>query len=93
MPCARVTGIVDELKSNPPPLPVDEIAEAIQFLQWLLADNFTFLGLRDYGCDGQTLKPDFDGALGIMRARVLCVRRRGSSSRPRLWRSCRSRAR
>ncbi|HLA19821.1 MAG TPA: NAD-glutamate dehydrogenase, partial [Pseudolabrys sp.] len=74
---ARVTGIVDELKSNPPPLPVDEIAEAIQFLQWLLADNFTFLGLRDYVCDGQTLKPDFDGALGIMRARELRVLRRG----------------
>jgi glutamate dehydrogenase len=74
---ARVTGIVVELKSNPPPLPVDEIAEAIQFLQWLLADNFTFLGLRDYVCDGQTLKPDFDGALGIMRARELRVLRRG----------------
>ncbi|MBI2713204.1 MAG: NAD-glutamate dehydrogenase [Rhizobiales bacterium] len=74
---ARVTGIVDELRSNPPPLPVDEIAEAIQFLQWLLADNFTFLGLRDYVCDGQALKPDFDGALGIMRARELRVLRRG----------------
>ena len=44
----RVNGIVTELKTNPPPLPVDEIAEAIQFLQWLLADNFTFLGVRDY---------------------------------------------
>ena len=66
---ARVTGIVDELKSNPPPLPVDEIAEAIQFLQWLLADNFTFLGLRNYTFDGNTLKPDFDSALGIMRLR------------------------
>ncbi|HWE79328.1 MAG TPA: NAD-glutamate dehydrogenase, partial [Pseudolabrys sp.] len=36
----RVNGIVADLKSNPPPLPVDELAEAIQFLQWLLADNF-----------------------------------------------------
>jgi glutamate dehydrogenase len=74
---ARVSGIVDELKHNPPPLPVDEIAEAVQFLQWLLSDNFTFLGLRDYVCDGQTLKPDYDGALGIMRARELRVLRRG----------------
>ena len=39
----RINGIVADLKTNPPPLPVDEIAEAIQFLQWLLADNFTFL--------------------------------------------------
>ena len=44
----RVTAIVAELKATPPPLPVGEIAEAIQFLQWLLSDNFTFLGVRDY---------------------------------------------
>ena len=50
----RVTASVDELKTNPPPLPVDEIAEAIQFLQWLLADNFTFLGVRDYAFDGHS---------------------------------------
>jgi len=43
----RVTAIATELKSNPPPLPVDEIAEAIQFLQWLLADNFTLIGEDD----------------------------------------------
>lgn len=74
---ARVDTIIAELKSNPPPLPVDEIAEAIQFLQWLLADNFTFLGLRDYVFDSEALKPDFDTALGIMRARELRVLRRG----------------
>src|SRR5665647_3247370 len=73
----RVSAVVAELKTNPPPLPVDEIAEAIQFLQWLLADNFTLLGLRDYVFDGQALTPDFDGALGIMRARELRVLRRG----------------
>ncbi|HEX6213607.1 MAG TPA: hypothetical protein VFZ38_02250, partial [Vicinamibacterales bacterium] len=44
----RVTGVVAELKDNPPPLPVGEIAEAIQFLQWLKDDNFTFLGVRNY---------------------------------------------
>ena len=73
----RVTAIVTELKDNPPPLPVDEIAEAIQFLQWLSTDNFTFLGLRDYVFDGQALKPNFDTALGIMRTRELRVLRRG----------------
>ncbi len=45
---ARVAELIAELKANPPPLPVDEIAEAVQFLEWLLADNFTFLGIRDY---------------------------------------------
>ena len=74
----RVDAIVTELKTNPPPLPVDEIAEAIQFLQWLLADNFTFLGVRDYRVDGQALEPDFESALGIMRSRELRVLKRGN---------------
>ena len=73
----RVNAVIAELKTNPPPLPVDEIAEAIQFLQWLSADHFTFLGLRDYTFDGHTLKPDFDSALGIMRDRELKVLKRG----------------
>ncbi|HET9714824.1 MAG TPA: NAD-glutamate dehydrogenase [Pseudolabrys sp.] len=73
----RITSIIGELKGNPPPLPVAEIAEAIQFLQWLMADNFTFLGVRDYVVDGQSLKPDFDSALGIMRSRELRVLKRG----------------
>jgi glutamate dehydrogenase len=74
----RVQSIVTDLKTNPPPLSVDEIAEAIQFLQWLLADNFTFLGVRNYSFDGNTLVPDFDGALGIMRSRELRVLKRGN---------------
>ena len=52
-PCSSASAAWSaELKTNPPPLPVDEIAEAIQFLQWLLADNFTFLGMRNYIFDG-----------------------------------------
>ncbi len=74
----RINANIAELKANPPPLPVDEIAETIQFLQWLLADNFTFLGLRDYNVDGQSLQPDFDSALGIMRSRELRVLKRGT---------------
>ena len=74
----RVNAAVAELKTNPPPLPVDEIAEAIQFLQWLLADNFTFLGARNYTFDGNTLAADADGALGIMRSPELKVLKRGA---------------
>ncbi|MGC1973978.1 MAG: NAD-glutamate dehydrogenase [Pseudolabrys sp.] len=74
----RVDAIITELKTNPPPLPVDEIAEAIQFLQWLLADNFTFLGVRNYRVDGQAFEPDFESALGIMRSRELRVVKRGN---------------
>ena len=74
----RVDGVVADLKTNPPPLPVDEVAEAVQFLQWLLADNFTFLGVRNYTFDGNGLQPDFDDALGIMRSRELRVLKQGS---------------
>ncbi|MGB7256936.1 MAG: NAD-glutamate dehydrogenase [Pseudolabrys sp.] len=74
---ARVNAMVTELKNNPPPLPVDEIAETIQFLQWLLADNFTFLGVRDYMLKGSALDPVFESGLGIMRSRDLRVLRRG----------------
>src|SRR5215470_14211044 len=45
---ARASEVASELKANPPPLAADEIAEAIQFLQWIAADNFTLLGARDY---------------------------------------------
>ena len=30
----RVGDVIAELKANPPPVPVDDIAEAIQFLEW-----------------------------------------------------------
>jgi len=73
----RIDNIVAELELNPPPLPVDEIAEAIQFLQWLCANNFTFLGMRDYGCENGTPVPDFSTALGVMRSPEVRVLRRG----------------
>jgi glutamate dehydrogenase len=74
----RVAEVVGDLKNNPPPLPVDEIAEAIQFLDWLRANNFTFLGLRDYVVDGNELKPIAENALGIMRQPDMRVLRRGN---------------
>ncbi len=74
----RVNGVIADLKTKPPPLPIDEIAEAIQFLQWLSADNFTFLGVREYKFDGNTLNPDFNSALGIMRDHELKVLKRGN---------------
>ena len=41
---ARVRGVIAELRTGPPPLAVEEIAEAIQFLEWMADDNFTLLG-------------------------------------------------
>jgi glutamate dehydrogenase len=67
----RVTTLIGELKNRPPALPVDEIAESIQFLEWLMDDNFTFLGVRDYSFDqnGDVLTAIAVSALGILRGR------------------------
>ena len=78
---ARVEQAIMTFRSNPPPLPIDEVAEANQFLQWLCADNFTFLGLREY-----RFSPDADASddistgegLGILRDPDVKVLRRGT---------------
>jgi glutamate dehydrogenase len=78
----RVSDIVADMKSNPPPIVVEEIAETIQFLQWLIAGNFTFVGIRDYVFAGKdsNFKAVPDGALGILRAEDLQVLRRNDQS-------------
>src|SRR5438876_543876 len=74
----RVADVVAELKANPPPLLAGEIAEAIAFLEWLLDNNFTFLGIRDYGFTASqaALEPIFESGLGILRSRDMAVLRR-----------------
>jgi glutamate dehydrogenase len=77
---ARVSEVAAELKANPPPLPADEIAEAIQFLQWIAADNFTLLGARDYAFtdSDDALKPKFETGLGLLRSPEMRLLRRGN---------------
>ena len=69
---ARVTALVEEIKSRPPALAVDDIAETIQFLEWLMEDNFTFLGMRDYRFepDGKALAVTPASSLGTLRPRA-----------------------
>jgi len=43
----RARAVIADLRANPPPLPVEEIAEAIQFLEWIVDDNFTLLVPRE----------------------------------------------
>ena len=75
---ARVGEVIAELKASPPPLPAAEIAEAIAFLEWLVDDNFTFLGIRNYRFTAaqDTLEPVFDSGLGILRSRDMTLLRR-----------------
>src|SRR5713101_7755725 len=78
---ARVEQAIKTFSSNPPPLPIDEVAEASQFLQWLCADNFTFLGLREYRFSSDT---DASGeisagpGLGILHEPDVKILRRGA---------------
>jgi glutamate dehydrogenase len=66
---ARVRDVIADIRASPPPLQVGEIAEAVQFLDWLLADNFTFLGVRNYVLHEDTgLTPVFETGLGVMRS-------------------------
>ena len=78
----RLAGAIATLRETPPPLPADEIAEAAAFLQWLVDDNFTFLGAREY-----TLVPDDEGGrleavegtgLGILLDPEVKLLRRGT---------------
>jgi glutamate dehydrogenase len=59
------------LADNPPPLAPHRSAEAMAFLEWLAADNFTLLGARRYRLEGDlddpTMQPQSDVALGILR--------------------------
>jgi glutamate dehydrogenase len=77
---ARASEVAAELRANPPPLPADEIAEAIQFLQWLAADNFTLLGARDYAftASEDALEPRLDTGLGLLRSPEMRLLRRGN---------------
>jgi glutamate dehydrogenase len=71
----RVEDVIAELESHPPPVPPDEIAEAVAFLEWLVDNNFTFLGVRNYkfSAGEDALEPMFETGLGILRSRDIGV--------------------
>src|SRR5712671_5331618 len=78
---ARVEQAIKSFNSNPPPLPIDDVAEANQFLQWLCADNFTFLGLREYRFSSDSDASDeisTGEGLGILHDPDVKVLRRGT---------------
>ncbi len=56
---------------SPPPVPLDDLTESIAFLQWLLDNHFTFLGMREYTFAPQTAEVGFapiaETGLGILR--------------------------
>ncbi len=76
---ARLAAIIARYRADPPPLPADEIAEAVQLLDWLLADNFTFLGMREHSFQANAVSADpLPGSgLGILSDPDVHVLRRG----------------
>ncbi|HEY5965783.1 MAG TPA: NAD-glutamate dehydrogenase [Xanthobacteraceae bacterium] len=79
---SRVEAVIKDLKSNPPPVPVDDIAEAVQFLEWLAADNFTLLGVREHAFTGKNreLAPVKGTELGLLRSGSVPVFTRGGKA-------------
>ncbi len=69
--CARMQQVIDEILETPPPLQEDEVREDVAFLQWMLADQFVFLGYREYLLategEGVGLQNVEDSGLGILR--------------------------
>ena len=77
----RLERAIAEFEANPPPAAPEVNAEATAFLRWLNANNFIFLGIREYDYTGgrntgQLLaKPDT--GLGLLRDESMLLLRRG----------------
>ncbi len=48
----RLREAIAHYQKDPPPIPIEELTESIAFLQWLLDNHFTFLGMREYDFEG-----------------------------------------
>ncbi|WBQ09385.1 NAD-glutamate dehydrogenase [Hyphomonadaceae bacterium ML37] len=72
---AQMDEVIGHIETAPTNAPKEELDEALAFLRWLRAGQFTFLGCRDYryivGADGklERKEPDIvDGSgLGVLR--------------------------
>lgn len=69
---SRVENCLYELDNNvPQTLDPDELAESRDFLRWLISNNFTFLGARDYKLIGngtnRALQVVAGSGLGVLR--------------------------
>src|SRR5215210_6579718 len=75
----RIAEAIYSYRANPPPLPADEVSEAVAFLDWLADDNFTFLGMREYRLPkgDAAADPVEASGLGLLRDPAVKVLRRG----------------
>lgn len=76
----RLQNTIIRYKSNPPPIEVQQLAEAVQFLEWLMENNYTFLGVREYRYDDTAdrfVQPVKGSGLGILHDPNVHVLKRG----------------
>ena len=78
----RLQAAIAEFDTVRPPIAADLRAEALAFLHWLVQDNFTFLGMREFELTGDPesgdLRPRQGSGLGVLRNPAVEVLRRGS---------------
>ncbi|MFN9738080.1 MAG: NAD-glutamate dehydrogenase [Pseudomonadota bacterium] len=69
--CDRVLTIADDIGTRPMPADAAQRAEAQEFLRWVAADHFTFLGYREYEvarvAGEDVLRPRSGSGLGVLR--------------------------
>ncbi|MFN8097397.1 MAG: NAD-glutamate dehydrogenase [Dermatophilaceae bacterium] len=70
---ARAQALADDLRAHSPKgIPGSEAIQAADFLDWMVANNFTFLGARDYslvpGKGGAHLTTASGSGLGLLRS-------------------------
>ena len=67
----HMLALADDLAKRSLPIDAEGVAEAQAFLRWAAADNFTFLGYREYAVVGtgndEALQAVKDSGLGILR--------------------------
>src|SRR5436305_4979245 len=77
----RLKEAVSRYQAEPPPIPIEELTESIAFLQWLIDNHFTFLGVREYAFEGGIEKGELraiaDTGLGLLRNPQCEILRRG----------------
>ena len=75
---SRVRHLIETYRIDPPPLDPGEVKEALAFLDWMVADNFTFLGVREYRfVEGRAADTVEGSGLGLLRDPSVRVLRRG----------------
>ncbi len=76
----HVKDVAASLRNDPPPLPPDEVEEAAAFIDWLIDNNFTFLGTREYVLTAHkdAIEPRYETGLGILRSHDIDVLLRGN---------------